>query len=79
MRLTVQRIRELSPILRDLESAGKIQIAGCIYDLESGRVRFTSTTGASPALIPGRGITRSRLSCSVRAPRDRRGPRPAAR
>ncbi len=40
VRLTVQRIRELSPILRDLENAGKIQIAGCIYDLESGRVRF---------------------------------------
>src|SRR4030095_5903460 len=40
VRLTVERIRELSPILRELESAGKIQIAGCIYDLESGRVRF---------------------------------------
>ncbi len=40
VRLTVQRIRELSPILRDLESAGKIQITGCIYDLETGRVRF---------------------------------------
>lgn len=38
--LTVARIRELSPILRDLESAGKIQIAGCIYDLDTGRVRF---------------------------------------
>ncbi len=40
VRLTVERIRELSPILRDLESAGKIQIAGCIYDLDSGRARF---------------------------------------
>jgi carbonic anhydrase len=40
VRLTVERIRELSPILRDLEKAGKIQIAGCIYDLETGRVRF---------------------------------------
>jgi carbonic anhydrase len=40
VRLTVERIRELSPILRDLESAGKIQIAGCIYDLETGKVRF---------------------------------------
>ena len=38
--MTVARIRELSPILRDLENAGKIQIAGCLYDLESGRVRF---------------------------------------
>lgn len=40
VRLTVERIRELSPILRDLEGAGKIQIVGCIYDLETGRVRF---------------------------------------
>lgn len=40
VRLTVKRIRELSPILRDLESAGKIQIVGCIYDLDSGRVHF---------------------------------------
>jgi hypothetical protein len=27
-------------ILRDLESAGKIQIVGCIYDLGTGRVQF---------------------------------------
>jgi carbonic anhydrase len=40
VRLTVERIRDLSPILRDLENAGKIQIAGCIYDLDTGRVRF---------------------------------------
>jgi carbonic anhydrase len=40
VRLTLARIRELSPILRDLESAGKIQMAGCIYDLDTGRVRF---------------------------------------
>ena len=40
VRLTVERIRELSPTLRDLESAGKIQIVGCIYELETGRVRF---------------------------------------
>jgi carbonic anhydrase len=40
VRLTVERIRDLSPILRDLESASKIQIAGCIYDLDTARVRF---------------------------------------
>ena len=40
VRLTVAHIRELSPILRDLESQGKIQIAGCIYHLETGRVQF---------------------------------------
>jgi carbonic anhydrase len=40
VRLTLTRIRELSPTLRGLEEEGKIQIAGCIYDLDSGRVRF---------------------------------------
>jgi len=40
VRLTVARILELSPVLRDLESAGKIQITGCIYDLKTGRVQF---------------------------------------
>jgi carbonic anhydrase len=40
VRLTVERIRELSPILRELESEGKIRIAGCIYDLDTGRVQF---------------------------------------
>jgi carbonic anhydrase len=40
--LTVERIRELSPILRDMEKAGEIQIVGCIYDLETGKVRFLS-------------------------------------
>lgn len=44
VRLTVERIRELSPILRDLESQGKILIVGCIYDLETGRVRFLPVT-----------------------------------
>jgi len=40
VRLTVKRIRTLSPILRDLGREGKIQIAGCIYNLETGRVQF---------------------------------------
>jgi carbonic anhydrase len=47
VRLTVQRIRELSSILRDLESAGKFQIAGSIYDLETGHVRFLPPTAGS--------------------------------
>jgi len=40
--LTVERIRELSPILRDMEKAGEIQIVGSIYDLDTGKVRFLS-------------------------------------
>ena len=40
VQLTVERIRELSPILREMESQGQLKLAGCIYDLGSGRVRF---------------------------------------
>lgn len=46
VKLTVNRIRELSSILSDLERQGKIQITGCIYDLETGRVRFLQTPPA---------------------------------
>ena len=45
VRLTVDRIRELSPILRDMEREGKIQMVGCIYILETGRVQFLSERG----------------------------------
>jgi carbonic anhydrase len=44
--LTVQRIRELSPILRGMESEGKIGIVGCIYNLETGRVQFLGPPAA---------------------------------
>ena len=40
VRQAIDRIRELSPILRDLEKTGKIQIVGSIYDLDTGHVRF---------------------------------------
>jgi len=42
VRLTVERIRELSPILKGMESEGKIEIVGCMYDLETGRVKILS-------------------------------------
>jgi len=38
--LTIAKIREQSPVLRDLESAGTIKIAGSMYDLETGKVEF---------------------------------------
>jgi len=44
VRLTVERIRELSPILRGMERDGSIDIIGCIYDLETARVQFLSAT-----------------------------------
>jgi len=40
VRLTVEKIRELSPILKGMESEGKIQIVGCVYDLATGKVKF---------------------------------------
>ena len=40
VRLTVQRIRELSPLLRGMEEEGNLRIVGSIYALETGRVRF---------------------------------------
>ena len=38
--LTIAKIREKSPVLRDLESMGSIKIAGSMYNLESGAVEF---------------------------------------
>lgn len=38
--LTIANIREKSPVLRDLESAGSIKIAGSMYNLETGVVEF---------------------------------------
>lgn len=42
VRQTVSQLREMSPTLRDLETSGKIQIVGSVYDLETGRVHFLS-------------------------------------
>ena len=38
--LALGRIREQSPILREMEGAGQILIAGSMYDLATGRVEF---------------------------------------
>jgi carbonic anhydrase len=57
VRLTVERIRELSPILRDLEDAGKIEITGCIYDLNTGRVRFLPEDRTHALSFLGPGVT----------------------
>ncbi len=39
---TIAKIREKSPVLRKLESAGSIKIAGSMYNLETGAVEFLS-------------------------------------
>lgn len=38
VRLSVRRVRAESPLLRDLEAQGRIQIVGCIYAMETGEV-----------------------------------------
>ncbi|MBY0446188.1 MAG: carbonic anhydrase, partial [Burkholderiales bacterium] len=36
--LTVQKIRDMSPILKEMEEQGKIKIVGAMYDVGSGKV-----------------------------------------
>jgi carbonic anhydrase len=38
--MTIADVRQRSPVLRDLESAGNIKIAGAMYNLETGFVEF---------------------------------------
>lgn len=38
MRRNVRRIREESPVLRDLEAEGRIRIVGGMYDMDAGEV-----------------------------------------
>jgi carbonic anhydrase len=42
VRLTIQRIREKSEILSDMESNGEIEIVGGVYSLQSGKVNMLS-------------------------------------
>jgi carbonic anhydrase len=47
--LTVEAIREKSPILREMEQKGEILIVGAMYDVKTGKVKFYGTPGASKA------------------------------
>jgi carbonic anhydrase len=38
--LTVQQVKEQSPLLREMEQFGKIKIIGGLYDLDTGKVTF---------------------------------------
>ncbi|WP_406685189.1 carbonic anhydrase family protein [Seonamhaeicola sp. MEBiC1930] len=40
VKLTIERIKERSPILKDMEAAGEIQIVGGVYMLSSGKVEM---------------------------------------
>ena len=49
VRLTVETIREKSPILREMEQKGEIMIVGAMYDVKTGKVKFYDTPGATKA------------------------------
>ena len=40
--MTIAKIREMSPVLRDLETNGNIKIVGSMYNLETGVVEFVT-------------------------------------
>jgi carbonic anhydrase len=40
--LTVERIRERSPILRGMADKGQIGLAGAMYDVHNGKVTFNA-------------------------------------
>lgn len=42
VRVSVQRVRDESPVLRDLEMAGRIKIVGAIYAMETGVVSLVA-------------------------------------
>uniref|UniRef100_UPI003D7F7B8D carbonic anhydrase n=1 Tax=Pedobacter sp. TaxID=1411316 RepID=UPI003D7F7B8D len=37
---SVQKIRANSPILKEMEEQGALQIVGAVYDMETGKVDF---------------------------------------
>jgi len=38
-RLTVEQLRDLSPLLMEAERSGKLKIVGAVYDLETGAIK----------------------------------------
>ena len=40
VKLTIENIRRISPVLRELEKEQKIFITGCLYDIKTGQVIF---------------------------------------
>jgi carbonic anhydrase len=38
--LTLADIRKRSPILKQMEDAGEIKIAGALYDMDTGKIDF---------------------------------------
>ncbi len=42
VRLTVDNVRTMSPVLKEMEDAGEISIVGAMYHIDSGKVEFYS-------------------------------------
>lgn len=40
IKLSIERIRKESPILKEMEDEGKIKIVGCLYNVENGKADF---------------------------------------
>lgn len=40
VRQAILKVRDQSPVLREMETSGELLLAGAVYDMESGRVEF---------------------------------------
>ena len=40
VRVAMRAVRDRSPVLRDLLASGSVHLAGAVYDIETGKVRF---------------------------------------
>ena len=47
VKMTVETIREKSPILREMEQKGEIKIVGAMYDVKTGKVTWYDTPAVS--------------------------------
>jgi carbonic anhydrase len=45
VRLTIRRLREMSPVLKGLEDSTDIMIVGALYDISTGKVEFLDGAG----------------------------------
>ena len=55
VRLTMRKLREMSPILKGLEDSHDIMIVGALYDVSTGKVEFLDADGAAPGGPPVKG------------------------
>jgi carbonic anhydrase len=46
--LTIEEIRKVSPVLKEMEEGDKIDIRGCVYDVATGKVEFLESAAIEP-------------------------------